>query len=330
MSTLQREQFVELDHALTGRPSNLVWINENELAYASVCYRDDDENLGICIYNIMTNKWRLHVKYPNPFKSTRHTIIYNPKTNILWLYGEERNMININMETKEFKIIKPNAKYLGYCPKLFFINGRLHAILGSDSTQHLIWNDDTMDFEQEIFTFPGLKRGLHAHGVVHLRNKNELYLFGGYDYMSSSSNHVVWKCNIDDMKTLKWEIYQEDMRFTSYYHGYISTNDERYIVIFKEPIHIFDIENKIWYKVPGEYEYWNEALSGRDEKDEMMITGYIKDISKKLDIVIPVELIAIFANYYVSDMVYLIDNNGKFCKIRLNDILNVERVKKDD
>ena len=244
MSTLQKEQFVALEDALTRRPSNLVWINKNELAYASVGNDDEDENLGVCVYNIMTNKWRTHVKYPTRFKTTRHTILYNPKTNILWLYGEERNMININMETKEFKIIKSNAKYLGYCPKLLFINDKLHAILGSDSAKHLIWNDDTLDFDEEIFTFPDLKRGLHAHGVVHLKNKNELYVFGGYDYMSSLNDHAIWKCKIDDMK--KWEIYHKDERFSSYYRGYILTNDERYIIIFQQLIHIFDIENKIW------------------------------------------------------------------------------------
>ena len=201
-----------------------------------------NETVGISIYNIISNKWRLEIKYPETMRSGKHEICYNTNTKILWIYGENSIMINVNMDTKELKIIKYRARYVGQCPKLFFIKDRLHVICGSDSKYHLMWNDEENKFEDPIFTFSGVYAGNNGPVVVHLKQKNILFLFGGYDYIGFHPKSI-WKCDIDD--NFKWIKLEVTLQNYVMYDAGVLTADEKFVVIFQSPqMCLFDVDNE--------------------------------------------------------------------------------------
>ena len=206
-----------------------VWIDDDEIAYATDSLWDTNASIsdGIWIYNTNTNKWRLHVHYPRDFESERHHICYNKKTKILWVYGDYSKMININMETKQVKIIKAHAKHVGIRPVLLFIKDKLHVIGGSDSKNHLVWNNEKNQFDEPIFTFPELTKGVTGHKIVHLKKKNILYLFGGYGYGGPSHIYSIWKCDINE--NFKWSKLDLKLKRFVDYNACVATSDEKCI-----------------------------------------------------------------------------------------------------
>ena len=226
--------------------SNFVWINDQEIAVAA--FGNGRDNRGIHIYNIISTEWRLHIKYPN-YHIQEHSICYNPNTKTLWLHGDNSELININMQTKKFKIIK--TKNVGMIPRLILIRNKLHVILGSDNTDHLIWNDIKKEFES-IFTFPW-EGGLHAHQIIHVKSKGLLYLIGGCDeYAYGSGNAVpenkyIWKCEINN--NYKWIALSTDTKdIFLYYAACILTPDESMIIIFNATrIYLFNVEKEEFY-----------------------------------------------------------------------------------
>ena len=301
---------------------NLVWVNHHEIATATDS-NGDSKNAGIWIYNSISNEWRLHIKYPNDFKTKDQDICYDSITNTLWLYGETPNMVKINMKTKEFVIIQHDRKYVGTWPKLLFIDNKLHVIGGSDNTDHLVWNEDKKQFET-IFTFPEWSNGNYGHGVVYVKSKRLLYVFGGLDYGSFTFFHEFWRCEIDD--NYKWTKLQTKVDGGIYQNAYILTHDERYIALIRsESIRLFDTNDEklrevgISSKTFDPLSTISMGIVGRDEKDEGMISGY----AKLFNIMIPIELIDLIGQYFGSNMVYLADvGHNKLCKISLDFITN--------
>ena len=304
--------------------SNIVWINHEEIAAAQETgLVSDNDGIGIWIYNIRSNKWRLEIEYPKTMRSYLHEICYNTKTKILWIYGDSSNMINVNMDTKEIKIIKSNARYVGQCPKLFFIKDKLHVICGSDSKYHLVWNDVENKFDDPVFTFSELNAGNHAHVVVHLKQKNVLYLFGGYDYQQNYYLKSIWKCDIDD--NFKWTKLAIKLKQHVSYDACVVTADEKIVVIFQSPkICLFHVEQEKLEYLDGNFNQEKYGLLTCDryknENDTIIISGYIRNVSKEYGLIMPLELIELICKYYLSEIIYLVEDVPRFYKIALDDV----------
>ena len=76
MSVRCESKLFRLENTPSKHMSNLVWINNNEIATAtfvafhnvspfSVLNHRYHHDCGIWVYNILTNTWRIHIKYPN-------------------------------------------------------------------------------------------------------------------------------------------------------------------------------------------------------------------------------------------------------------------------
>lgn len=338
--SLHRKQFIRLKKppfyvgSITGSP--FVWIGNNEIAFAIGLFNSHSEqqkaDQGIWVYNTISNKWRLHIKYPKDFKSTvadpGHTMCYNAKTDVLWLYGDERDMFNIKMLTKEFKLINSKTKpshSAHRAPKILFIDDDLHAICSWDNNQHLVWNNDTKTFDKSIFTFPDLPKGLHGHVVIHLKQKNVIYLFGGYINSDSGGygfQYSIWKCDITDTKGYKWNKLDLSLERSCCDKGAISTPDERYIILFTNPIGILDTDKHRFYSVSvrGLIHAQYAVLGENAERDRVMLHGYIRTFSKDLGSEIPMDIFEVIVQYCsINTWVYLL--GAEFYKIDPNDII---------
>ena len=326
---------VELDKLQIGLISNLVWINDVEFATASFTQNVDDIPNGVWIYNTISNKWRLFAEYPYEFRVKEHAIYYDTATKLIWIYGDDSKLLTVNMESKEFKMIKSDGKYVGLVPKLFIINKRLHVIGGSDNKHHLIWNKESKQFDIK-YTFKSWTSGMHGHEVIHVKSKNILYLFGGFDHAASYPdyyNRYIWKCTIDD--DYKWSKLKADYikNYNIYYKGFILTPDEKYIVIFHadDSWLLFDIDQEKLYSlmIPSQIELRPEpghAILGGIENDKVLVHGFVRMLSREMDVVLPDELIGLLSSFYSKDMIYLINRyNQKHFKLSLDIVLNCER-----
>eukprot|EP01084_Bolivina_argentea_P285373 489352_1 len=303
---------------------NMTWINDREFVTAGEHYgRNRKEENGIFMYNVISNEWKLLIKYPKDFITTTHSICYNKNTKMLYLYGDESNMVNINIDTKEFKIVKENAKYTGERPVLVMINNQCHVIGGSDSKDHLVWNDNKCEFET-MFTFPHWGKGNSGHAVVYAEKSNVLYLLGGYDYGGTGYNYSIWKCELDCIET-SWVCLKLKLPLVFNYNAYVLTPDETYIVLFFPTfIYLFDLDQEQLFKVLIKGMYAENAMLCGDKNDELLVCGYIKYVCNIMHILMPNELIMLFEQYYSSEIVYL--SNENHYKVDLKYILNAERV----
>ena len=309
--------------------SNLVWINNVEIAVASSAVSGFNVNkaeIGVWVYNTITNEWRLDVKFPNDFKTRDNDICYNPKTKILWLYCKYNNMVNINMETKQFKIIKSDARNVGMWPKLLFIDDQLHVIGGSRNKCHLIWNQNEKKFDPPIFTFDEWKNGVYGHGAVFVKKKRIVYVFGGYNFDGVGYLFTFWKCEVD--KGYEWTKLAITAEIKMYYRAYMLTSDERYIVIFgAKKVCLLDTNEEKCHYYDSELMYasMNSGLLSSSNKNIFVVGGYIRNVVKEFDMIIPVDVIGIIETYYNIDMVYLLDSNSqRFYHVLLDDVLNVQ------
>ena len=335
-------EFVALDNMLTRRESgaqvsNLVQINNNQI----VCATNEifhlgpqflpptvNRDVGILIYNINAKKWRLFLRYPKHFKPVNQpTIFYNPSTNVLWLY-HRTDFIKVNMKTKECIAIKSVIKTKGICvgPEFLFANNKLHWIGGSDNEHHQVWDKDKQKFEK-VFKFSDRPRGFYYAMIVYAKNKNMLYVFGGYD---DTDKHYtsIWECKMNENNIYKWTKWEVTLKIKVYYDAYVLTPDERYIIIFDEEIYIFDVEEKKFYQ-SGNVEIGNltSAVLCTNERAGLIVGGYVREIAKTFDLMIPNELMGIFKRFYSEGaMVYLKKYPTKFVRIPLSSILNAERV----
>ena len=82
--------------------SNFVLINDHEIAVA--LFANGEKNHGIHIYNVISNKWQLHIKYPHE-NIQNHSICHNPNTKSSWLHGDDSELMNTTVSAYTFQSV---------------------------------------------------------------------------------------------------------------------------------------------------------------------------------------------------------------------------------
>ena len=320
--------FTSLSSPLTAL-SNLVKINNNEFIGASFKYTEWDNNSGIFKYNVTLNEWELIFKYPSDFQSEDHQICYDKDHDTIYLYGNEQQMVIINLTTSKIDIHE-TTQFVGEFPVLLMIDNECHMFLGGDSKDHYKWNSALKQLEK-IYEFSHLIKGLSEHGIVHIQSENKLLLFGGYDDGTQQCTDQIWAYYIQENKAIKLNNIKLPAEMSNF--GWILSDDERYVIIFggetanmdtSKNILILDINE--WCMYQSQVELDNnysilKAISMKNEQSGILVDGYIRQISMKCDLNVPMELCALFHSYYDSETIYIIDSKLRLYRIELNDIL---------
>ena len=291
---------------------------------------------GIYKYNSKTDEWTLIMLYPEDFKSTAHRFCYDSINNIIYLAGLDKRLYIFNLDERQMNIIE-NVPYLGCNPSLLMINNQCHIILGSRSQFHWKYNSETKKIDK-ISQFTHLSAGLHKHGIVHIKSKNMLLLFGGYDPDQGHQFDDIWKFDLSqlnkDYKENKWikiDDIKLPLKMSSF--AWILSKNENYLVTFSgyskahekriKNIFILNLKENKFYcsKVQWTKNRVLNAVLMHDQCSDVLIAGFIRKISDEYNINIPPELMYLFAMYIVSETVHLIDPNCHYA-VELNDILN--------
>eukprot|EP01084_Bolivina_argentea_P246315 412253_1 len=319
--------------------SKIIQINKYELiiaGYHNPMIYDWMRSDGIYKYNVFLDEWKLFIQYPSTLTTSYHTITYDKHKGKLYLYGQECNLIMIDIITHEFIVINLEYK-IGHNPSSIFLQNKLHIIGGSLSHKHLVLNrrglyndafkiiDNVFDpigiidiFDPEFYTKHNNKgRGNKNHGLIHLKSNNILLAFGGNcgGYLMRS----MWKYDCKFYNA--WKIVP-NVILPKYINGHIITPDEKFIILFtNKTIHLFHIptmkliEHSICIPITGAF----HAII-MDLRDPILCEGFIR----KYYCNIISDLINIISRYYGQDhIIYLQQTRGRqHLQIKLSDIMN--------
>ena len=203
---------------------------------------------GIQKYNVKKDEWQTYIKYAPNYHVTACSMCFNDKQTELCIFGKAKSITKINLKTNEFSHYK-HATFCGRYPSLFYINGSYHIICGAWNMHHFMWNQIEKKFVS-IYRFPDLIQGNQSHGLVHIKSKKQLILFGGLDRRSIYLN-AIWKCQygmndvINDM-VYEWKKLDLTLPHRMHSFGYVLSDDERYILIFGGKVQSLHFLNEIY------------------------------------------------------------------------------------
>ena len=209
------------------RFSNIVFISADEFVVAPYNYSKQKSD-GILKYNTTTNKWSTIIKYPKEFQTWNCSLSFDSTERKLYLIGAQAIVFIIDLNTKEITELQNGQIEVGVNPSSLFVDGQLHIIGGSRNRKHLvrdIYNADDDEKSQaftEIYEFEDWSKGNQNCGLVYVRSKNQLILFGGYNqYNEHKYAQIVWVCNLNEKDNKKKWQKKVKMPERACYFGYV-------------------------------------------------------------------------------------------------------------
>eukprot|EP01083_Nonionella_stella_P102579 291901_1 len=334
---------------------NMVKINEYEFIVPSDCtFQEPQERRGIFKYNTMEDKWSVLLLYPGALKITDPIISYDSECNTVYLYSSNGRLIRVNLVERIFEIyddVPQMSRARGKYPTLFILHNHCHLIGGScdnsyahdrdanGNNYHLEigWSGDDsyhsyVSYVYKIFEFTEWQKGSTHHGIIHLKSRNEVMLFGGYDCTNAMGYDTIW---IFDTKRYEWQqLYDVKLPQKMHSFGYILSENERYCILFGgknrdidnlSNIYIWDLHHMIFYesviKAPSG---GCHAVLMHNEKDQVLVCGYIRNMEKCLRIHIPNDVIRLVIIYHKTENVHIM--NDERCPNRYHYVLNVNDI----
>ncbi len=241
-------------------------------------------------------------------------------------------MAVFDLNAMKMEIIE-GLTYVGSNPILLMINNECHVILGSNSKCHykLNLNQKRLDL---VYEFAHLSAGLHENGAVHIKSKNMLLLFGGYDYKTDNQFNEIWKFDLSTgNKWVKLQDIKLPKKMSNF--AWVLTKNEQYMIIFggycgerMKNIFILDLNEMKFYcsnvrLCDQGYPCAVSMHSGINS--DLLIAGFIRNVSKEYDMNIPLELMKLFHTFFDSEIVYLVHHSynkkDRLYQVELNDIL---------
>ena len=266
--------------------------------------------------------------------TTISTSAFDKHSKLLYLYFYKEKFVKINLNNKTYQIL---LKKISNQHELFenwatsiIINGEFHIIGGINNNQHLIWNDNTRQFDQ-IWIFNEFGRGWASPKLIHIKSKNVLYAFAGWNTMNGINSNIIYKYNINNKR---WYKLSTLLPFNLNGFGYDCTISEQYIIIFggvkyiqdkngSNNIYIFNIKTesikKIDLKCPEKGQH--RAIIMHDKyENSLLVSGFIR-IYQHL-VLIPKDLMRYIENWHLNEYVFLMNaESNTHWKIKTSHII---------
>eukprot|EP01084_Bolivina_argentea_P318157 551702_1 len=175
-------RWIQLQNAPQWVGYGAISLNDSEIIIATSKNSESKQygfTAGIYVYKQYHKKWKLLVAYPTKTINDRKTIYgingitFDGKSNKLYLYNNQAQMIIIDMKSHEFDIIDTSVNGCSL-PCLANANGIIHVIGGMDNSKHLIWQHNTKKFRQ-VHSFDDNFKGAT---LLFVESKQILLLFG--------------------------------------------------------------------------------------------------------------------------------------------------------
>eukprot|EP00483_Globobulimina_turgida_P006752 UN06763 len=223
---------------------------------------------------------------------------------------------------------------------MIYIHDQLHIVGGDKNKYHYIYNTKTLEIEL-IHQFVAFSSGFSSHSLIYLQSTQTLLLMGGYDdhergWMGGSVD-TIFIYSINDKK---WAQSRSKLPTALYRYAYTLSNDGGLLVLIggnpsspnSDVIYVMDLKemkfakSQIKFPVLTGYSKVHAVTLCRDEKDEYLVSGFVRDCSQLFGINIPLDVVQLIGRWIQEHFVYSISEGGKMWRIKLNDLLSVESV----
>ena len=306
--------------------SNFVKINDYEFVCATHKYTISGNEHGLYKYNTLSDQWTLFLKYPPEFISTNPRICFDNTNNCIYLFRNQDNMVIFDLNTMKMNTHK--TKSIGGDPAILMVNDKCHIILPK---HHYKWNSTLKEVETE-FEFVHPQMGSYQPEAIHIKSQNKLLLFG-YNSDNTSPDEI-WEYNMNDTCPLWQKLDNIKLPLKIDCSALILSKNEDYLIIFGgendewvriKNIFILDLNDMKFYESKMKLLFGKTSpkamLMNKDERNHVLIDGYVKDISKEYNMNIPYELIQILHVYFDTETIYLLEDKSNLYTIELSDIL---------
>ena len=313
--------------------------NENFVVSTPIYpYQDAEANKtkGLYTYNTTSKSWTDFIKYSaNVDTLDSHEICYDAKNKRILMYGYQKRLFIYNYDKNIFKRYDQTIQ-IGSYPNLICIDGDFHLIGGATNKYHKIWDTEKNEFKN-IYEFEEWNKGNYGGVLLYFDSKQELLLFGGYDYSISKCFDTVRCHKIGDKE---WKNSDLTLPRAMKNFGCILTSNQRFLIIFGgsskdesqgsmelDDIWILDFQalddkwKKSDIKCPKKGAYY-AVLMGSQDNNELLVHGYIRTQMKKLELFLPDEILNLISLWYADEVVHLIHRHvPAHWTMNINDIL---------
>lgn len=233
---------------LNAMQGSMIQLNPNEVVLTSPRNHKD---AGIHIYNIVSNEWRLFMKWRERLSYLSTYFDHNRK--ILYVVHKfirsPARLLSLNMENKQKKVIDTHDCY-NPCYMVGTKND-IHFIGGGNGNSHYIFNKETEEFKL-IHTFKTFTNMANIH-LVYIKSQNVILSIGGHAKRNDSRRYkerFFLNCRRFDLDSKKWKKMKNIEIQFPVGHA-ILTKNEKHIILIKgrttqksDDMYILDIINK--------------------------------------------------------------------------------------
>eukprot|EP01083_Nonionella_stella_P270772 917081_1 len=300
----------------------LVPISDTEFIAVPYTHNQDDHtNNSIQRYNVTTNTWTDIMSYPSTLYTTCNSVTFNPGTEEIYLFGMEGVLTKIHIRTRKIKRI-PTSESFGAFPMSIIIDGIYHVIGGTLNNKHCIWNESSQTFIP-MHTFNAWT-GCMFPGLVHVKHKNILLLFGGSVNMSTIGGIMQGQGGTKPQDSIwcyyitanKWELLDVELERATFAFGSVLAEDEQYIILlggmFGDKISIFNTESFEFEDVDMNIEWPRKestlcfaTMCKEATYNEILILGYVKQLCHS-NRVLPMDIIPLIQSWCNVDVIHMI------------------------
>ena len=311
---------------------SMTQLNSKEFMIATKCDPtiDDESNYvpGFYIFNITTNEWRLWMKYPKQWEVIWETLLYDQKSNELYLWHQHRSnefhtFIKINMMTKEWQRSSWQESTFHIMNERHAVNTEdyVYLIGGPKSISHVEFdkNKDTFNRIHDFLSFS------YMHGImlVYVRSKKVLLMFGG------DTGNWKEKLHVREYSLEKQEWRKIDGIKFKYYKGdAVLTRDENHVILVPvynldtalcDVIYILDIMDDGQYELRKSSVRLPHGTQGKRRSKMISLTGsapgtndellygFVRKICIKNGLrMVPDDIMNVIDSFYDCEMLHLV------------------------
>eukprot|EP01083_Nonionella_stella_P014126 39744_1 len=294
-------------------------------------------------YDPIYDAWNEWIKYP-PILPTGHIVSCVECTAyVLYFYDRHAGvLIELNIETHATHVIKDLVQL--HDPRLACIGDEVHmfgSTVNHGFTKHFIF-DKT---QQQFVVIHEFDKRITGFGLSYLSKKNELLLFGGYNW-TCWKYHAFFESFSTINKTYRSELllYPEHLQKRMCF-GWVLTHDETLLITcggWVDPgkdvddISVLNLQTMIWntctIKCPIKSSNFRLDIIHENTRTNLIAFGYIRELWQTNTFCgsafPPNDVIQSIQTWISDEMLHLIDGESisvrvkKHWKIRVNDILN--------
>eukprot|EP01083_Nonionella_stella_P185004 673437_1 len=295
----------------------------------------------------VTNKCTKLFECPDPFKTDECAVAYDSDTQTLYLYCPFHGSIYVkNLEHMNcYQIVENKATKTGDFPIAIALRNTLHIIGGQDNNTHIVWSDETKEFEEMHVFEHFADSGFIMFRLIHIASRKSFLFIGGEDADSGdglAQNVLEFSLETNTWTALNVAVPQKIRDF-----GYVVTRNDQFVLLFapyigspdalnrSDSTFVLDVQKmkfgKCNIKLPMNVSFYDKIVIYNDyEYEEILTFGFIRNVWTQIDIgdryaieCVPQYLCKLMQSYYANDYLYTLRAyRTVYWKISVDDILH--------